>query len=261
MDALDHLVVNSLFETDAAAAIFEQLGFQLTPRGHHSLGSINHLMMLPGCYLELVGLPLGTDRLRAEVLESALGINGLVLGSSDVEATRRWLESSGFHPSGPVDFSRPVLLDGIERQARFRTVKVAADEFAAGRVYWCQHETPELVWRPEWLVHLNGFASIDSLVVECVDPQATARRYAAATRATASQTGAQWTVALDGFSIVLQAGRRERFTRIGLGFNRFDELLRRANACAQVSLSDIGPEQARLSIASLDLVIDCRAIR
>ena len=56
-EPLDHVVVNVLHDMDAAAGLFTALGFTLTPRGHHSLGSINHLMVVPGAYLELVGLP------------------------------------------------------------------------------------------------------------------------------------------------------------------------------------------------------------
>ena len=54
---LDHLVVNTRFAIDAAQALFAGLGFTLTPRGYHSLGSVNHLAVFPQGYLELVGLP------------------------------------------------------------------------------------------------------------------------------------------------------------------------------------------------------------
>jgi len=67
---LDHLVINVLFDMDRAAALMSQLGFTLTPRGFHSLGSINHLMVFESHYLELVGLPSGTEVLRRDVLES-----------------------------------------------------------------------------------------------------------------------------------------------------------------------------------------------
>ena len=42
---LDHLVINVKKEMDEAYKLFSQLGFLLTPRGFHSLGSINHAMM------------------------------------------------------------------------------------------------------------------------------------------------------------------------------------------------------------------------
>ena len=85
--ALDHVVINTLFDMDRAAALMAQLGFTLTPRGYHSLGSINHLMMFEHDYLELIGLPSGTDKLRKDVLESPRGLNGLVFKVSDADAT------------------------------------------------------------------------------------------------------------------------------------------------------------------------------
>jgi hypothetical protein len=45
-------VINALFDMDGAAALTSRLGFTLTPRGFHSRGSINHLMVFEGHYLE-----------------------------------------------------------------------------------------------------------------------------------------------------------------------------------------------------------------
>jgi len=41
-------------DLDAAAARFGELGFTLTPRGFHSIGSQNHLIMLGSTYIELL---------------------------------------------------------------------------------------------------------------------------------------------------------------------------------------------------------------
>ena len=40
---LDHIVIDVRDRIDEAALRFGALGFQLTPRGYHSLGSSNHL--------------------------------------------------------------------------------------------------------------------------------------------------------------------------------------------------------------------------
>lgn len=258
-DHLDHLVINALFEMDAAEALFTSLGFQLTPRGRHSLGSINHLMMVSGCYLEIVGLPRDTDRLRQDVLDSPHGPSGFVPGSDDIDATRRRLLDVGLHPEAVQDFSRPVVLGGVEQLARFRTVRAGDGEFAAGRVYWCQHLTPELVWRDEWLAHDNGFAAIDHLVVESTDAAASARRYGDATGSPAALRDGRWTVTLaDGFRVVVEPAARDRFTRIGLAFDRLDTLQRLASQRAGLHWQAEGPERASLTIPALDLVLDCR---
>ncbi|MGI9026378.1 MAG: VOC family protein [Burkholderiaceae bacterium] len=261
VDHLDHLVLNVLFEMDAAASLFESLGFQLTPRGRHSLGSINHLIMLPGSYVELVGLPRDVDRIRKEVFDSPHGPSGLVPGSDDIDATRRRLQELGLHPGDIQDFSRPVTIDGRERLARFRTVGVAQSEFVAGRVYWCQHLTPELVWRDEWLVHDNGLRTLDHLTIESIEAGPVARRYAAATGAEAVPTDGGWCITLaDGFRLLIEPAPRNRFTRIGLGFDGLERLAGRTARRDNLQWQAEDTDRASLTIPSLDLVLDCRSV-
>jgi len=176
---LDHIVFNTRFETDAAAQLFEGLGFQLTPRGFHpTLGSINHLMIFAQDYLELIGLPRGGDIVRQELIDSPTGINGLVFASKDARATRDDVVDRGFEAQQVQNFSRPLVVDGTEHEARFSAVRLALDSFAAGRVYFCQHHTPELIWRREWMTHPNGATGIAELTVASADPRATREHYA-----------------------------------------------------------------------------------
>jgi hypothetical protein len=176
--SLDHLVLNTRFETDAAQVLFESLGFTLTPRGHHSLGSINHLVVFEQGYLELIGLPLNTEPLRQEVLAGPIGIDGLVLATSDADATHAALQAADFEVLPVQSFSRPVDIDGEQREARFRTTRLAPGQLAAGRVYFCEQLTPELVWRPEWMTHANGVTALAELVVVGSQPDTLAARYA-----------------------------------------------------------------------------------
>jgi len=208
--ALDHVVINALFEMDRAAALMSQLGFTLTPRGYHSLGSINHLMVFEGHYLELVGLPLGTDVLRRDVLESPRGLNGLVFQASDIDACIRQLRDSGLAMLDPQSFSRPVTIDGVEQLARFRTTRTAPELFEAGRVYYCQHYTPELVWRREWMTHANGCSGLSELVVVTAAIETDTARYAKAAQAPAEKRASDvWTIDLvDAFRITLLSPAR-----------------------------------------------------
>ena len=185
--ALDHVVINALFDMDPAAALMSQLGFTLTPRGFHSLGSINHLMVFEGHYLELVGLPLETEVLRRDVLESPLGLNGLVFQASDIDACISQLRDSGLTMLEPQNFSRPVTIDGVEQLARFRTTRTAPELFEAGRVYYCQHYTPELVWHRPWMTHANGCSGLSELVVVTAAVETDVSRYAKAAQAPAEK--------------------------------------------------------------------------
>ena len=252
-EPLDHVVVNVLHDMDAAAGLFTALGFTLTPRGHHSLGSINHLMVVPGAYLELVGLP-AEGRQRAEVRDSPRGLNGLVLRSADADATHARLAQAELAPLDVVSFSRPVEVDGEQTAAASRTVRVPDALFPAGRVYFCQHLTPDLVWRPDWMRHDNGFAGFAHFTIESPDPARDSAIYAAATAGTRRETDV---ILPDGLEIRLRSGPRPRFAALGLRFDTLAPLAERAAALDGVEWQEVSATQALLDLPSCDLRIEC----
>ena len=170
---LDHVVIDVRDRVDEAMRCFSGLGLQLTPRGHHTLGSVNHLAMFATDYLELLGF--GEEgAARLEIARFPVGLNGLVFKTGDAELVHRQATAAGL-PVLPVQsFSRPVTLDGATRDARFRTTRLDPAEIAMGRVYFCEHLTPDLVWRPEWQSHPNGACAIARVVIATADPQRTA---------------------------------------------------------------------------------------
>src|SRR5579863_3990637 len=210
--ALDHVVINALFDMDRAAALMSRLGFTVTPRGFHSLGSINHLTVFEGHYLELIGLPSGTDVLRRDVLENPCGLNGLVFRSEDVDASLSVLRGSGLTMLEPQSFSRPVEIDGIEQLARFRTIRTAPDLFEAGRVYYCQHYTPEFVWHRPFMSHANGCHGLSELVVVTTAIEMDSARYAKAAQVSAQNGNGDVQVIelAGGFRITLMSPARYR---------------------------------------------------
>lgn len=170
---LDHLVIDVRDRMDEAARVFGALGFTLTPRGHHTLGSMNHLMMFATDYLELLGFGQGGAN-RPELAPFPVGLNGLVFKTDDADAVYAHAHSAGL-PILPVQsFSRPVELAGGHQDARFRTTRLDPIKIAMGRVYFCEHLTPELVWRPEWQAHANGAYDITRVLVATQNPERTA---------------------------------------------------------------------------------------
>ena len=255
----DHLVVNALRGLDSAADLFARLGFQLTPRGHHSLGSINYLMMDPVSYLEIVGVP-STGRQRQDVLESPSGLSGLVFRSKDAEATYARLVATGFAPQEPLLLERPVEIDGVGQMARFRNVRMTSAEFPAGRVYFCQHLTPELVWRHEWLVHPNGFCGLAGIGIAAPDPAAEAARFAALTAAEAHCDARGWRVGEGGFVMRFQAADQPRFVDATLLFLDPGEIARRASALPDVEWHGSSDGVSGiLTVPELDLTLECCA--
>jgi len=132
--AIDHVVI-AVRDLDQAAADFRALGFTLTPRGHHSIGSQNHLIMFGSTYIELLWAPVAhpwLDYYRG----FGEGLAAVALSTDDADAAARALGAKA-----PMDLSRPVE-GGV---ARFKLVRLEQPY-----VFVCQHLTPELVWRPEW---------------------------------------------------------------------------------------------------------------
>ena len=170
---LDHVVIDVRDRIDEAMRCFSALGFQLTARGRHTLGSVNHLAMFATDYLELLGFPKDGET-RPEITRFSEGLNGLVFKTADADIVHREANAAGL-PILPVQsFSRPVALGGEVRDARFRTTRLDPERIAMGRVYFCEHLTPDLVWRPEWQSHRNNARAIARVVVATPDPQRTA---------------------------------------------------------------------------------------
>jgi hypothetical protein len=180
---LDHIVIDVRDRMDEAARIFAGLGFTLTPRGHHTLGSMNHLMMFGTDYLELLGFGSG-GATRPELAPFPIGLNGLVFKTDNADDVHAHAAGAGL-PILPVQsFSRPVDLgqldlDGVGREAQFRTTRLDPEKITMGRVYFCEHLTPELVWRPEWQSHANGARAIARIVVATSEPHRTASLFVA----------------------------------------------------------------------------------
>lgn len=202
---LDHVVVNTRFDMARAARLFAGLGFTLTPQSRHTLGSINHLMVFDTDYLELVGLPDDGGPVREEILNSPIGIDGLVFQDDNVDSMAERIGSlaSSLAPVG--QFSRPVTLAEGTQDASFRTARFVPGRFAAGRVYYCQHLTPELIWRQAWQHHANTARCLSGMVAVCADPAVDAAAYAEAAFAGAAlQIGpASWQVQGERYALTL----------------------------------------------------------
>ena len=171
-------------------------------------------MVFPENYLELIGLPVGADKLRREVADAPVGINGLAFKIDNADESHERLRALGFAANPPKSLSRPVTVDGEEHLASFRTVNLDASSFPAGRVYFCEHLTPELVWRREWMDHVNRATNIREIVVVAEEPDATAAQYAAAAGANTISGDASapaFDLAFTRLSFLSPANYRDRY--------------------------------------------------
>jgi len=169
---LDHAVIGVLDRLDEAAAVYRKLGFTLTPRGYHTLGSINHLAVFGENYLELLGFPQSNDRKRSDLWSYPIGLNGLAFRTTDAAGLQRELANAGKSVTEWRDFSRPVDVAGTEKSASFRTFQIGKETISNGRFFFCQHNTPELVWQPGDQNHPNGVLNIVEVFIVSRTPQA-----------------------------------------------------------------------------------------
>lgn len=205
-EPFDHAVV-VCGDLDAAAANWRALGFTLTQRGYHTLGSQNHCIMLARDYLELlhVTAPSPSRQYYWDAQQRGDGCAAMSCKSRDAFATAARLREAGYKTSDPIEFSRPVRLDdGSEHPATFRVT--ALDEAPGARYFVCEHRTPELLWRPEWMAHANGATAIEAayLIVEAGQVGAAAAAYAEMTGGTlivADDRVAR--IAVDGAELVI----------------------------------------------------------
>ncbi len=168
---IDHVVVNCRDRLDEGLEVYRRLGFTMTPRGYHTLGSMNHLAIFGTDYLELIAVAPGPTQ-RTDVMNAPIGLNGLVFGTEDSAAAYAACAAAGVKVQPPMEFSRPVEFEGGARDAVFRTVHLAPETMPAGRFYFCHHFTRDLVWRDEWRSHANGAVGISRAVIAASDPAA-----------------------------------------------------------------------------------------
>lgn len=176
---IDHVVI-AVRDLDRAQESYARLGFTLTPRGFHTLGSANHCIMFGSDYVELLSLPHQHPAMRyyADYLARGEGLAAVALASADADAAYAELAADGIEADAPLDFSRPVRLAEGEREAAFRIVQLAPAQTPGCRSFVCQHRTRELVWRPEYQTHALGATGLAALAVVAEDPVGAAGEYA-----------------------------------------------------------------------------------
>src|SRR5688572_15053512 len=134
LDGIDHVVI-LVRDLDRARDAYARMGFSLTPRGYHTLGSQNHCIMFGRDYIELLAVPKPHPAMQyfSEFLQRGEGLGAIALASGDAAAARAELGASGIDAEAPLDFSRPV--EGGD--AKFRIVQLAAGATPGCRSFVC----------------------------------------------------------------------------------------------------------------------------
>src|SRR5919201_5683971 len=113
---LDHLV-HAVRDLDAVVELYRRLGFTVGARNRHSWGTHNHLVQLPGFFVELLTVAepekLGSDgfsthfgRFNQSFLARQEGLSLLILESQDAAADAAAFRAAGIGASDVLRFER-----------------------------------------------------------------------------------------------------------------------------------------------------------
>jgi hypothetical protein len=163
---LDHVIVG-VRDLEGARSDWGRLGFALSPRGRHiGQGTANYCIMFPSDYLELLGIVDASDSVErlAAFLARREGVMAAAFAPAGTpEEARAALLRLGLHPSDPRPLARRIELPEGTVTPRFSLISLPPEETPALDSFLCSHLTPELMRRPEWLVHPNGAIGLRAL--------------------------------------------------------------------------------------------------
>jgi len=171
LSGIDHVVV-AVHDLDRARDAWQRMGFTVTPRGFHSLGSQNHCVMFGSDYVELLSLPRAHPAMQyyADFLAHGDGLAAVALATDDAHAAQAELVAAGIAAEAALDFSRPVALPGGTSNARFRIVQLPPAQTPGCRTFLCEHFTRDLVWRTEYKHHALGATGLAAVAMVVEDP-------------------------------------------------------------------------------------------
>jgi catechol 2,3-dioxygenase-like lactoylglutathione lyase family enzyme len=260
LGGIDHSLLG-VRDLEAARRTFAGLGFTLTPRGRHiGWGTANYCIMFETGYVELLGIldPAQFTNNLDKFLAAREGLLGLAFAMADGGKLTAALAGAGLHPDGPKDLKRRLELPEGEALPAFQLVYLPPEELPDLRGFFCQHLTPEIVRRPEWLRHANGARRLAGLTVASDRPEALAPAYARI-------FGAAAVVPEDGGIAVETGGCRLSFlTPAGLTARYRPIVLpdhpRPWMAAQTIAVADLGRCESVLRSAGLSPVIGAKGL-
>ncbi|SDB13373.1 VOC family protein [Bauldia litoralis] len=177
---IDHLVI-AVHDLDAARAVYDRLGFTLTPEARHPFGTVNSLVQLNGGFLELLAVAdeAATTKPEEEVfvgfnmnyLDDREGLSMLALRSDDPAADRADFARHGLPVFAPFRFERTGRgPDGAERDLAFALTFTRNARIRDAMFFTCHNERPENFWSPVYQTHANGASRIEAVTMVARDP-------------------------------------------------------------------------------------------
>jgi len=179
---IDHLVV-AVRDLDAGRALWQALGFRLTPRAEHPWGTENSLAQLDHCFIEIVAVAdaakikpttkraFSFGAFNRDFLKRREGASMLVLESHDADADSADFAAHGLDTFQRFDFERMAgQPDGDRQRVAFSLAFTRAPGSKATGFFTCQQHEPQHFWHAAYQRHANSVQSIDEIVLVAKDP-------------------------------------------------------------------------------------------
>jgi hypothetical protein len=178
---LDH-VVHAVRDLDAVAQLYQRLGFTVGARNRHPWGTHNHIVQMPGFFVELLTVA-EPDKLGSDPFSALFGtfnrvflkdheeLSFVVVESGDAAADARAFREAAIGVSEALRFEREGQRpDGSIVTVAFslafaRDARAPAIGFAA-----YQQHYPENFWNPAFQAHANTAAGVAGVVLVAENP-------------------------------------------------------------------------------------------
>lgn len=186
---IDHIVL-AVRDLDAAAAIYEKLGFILTPRATHEdrMGTSNRIAQFAGRnFIEILEVD-RPDKLEPHdfakeppffsfggqsraMLEKREGISMLVFAGDDARADAARFKTAGVPTYDVFDFERKARLPGGEEvTVSFSLTFATSPDMPEIAFFVCENRAPEYFWKPAFQAHENGAQVISAVYIASSEP-------------------------------------------------------------------------------------------
>jgi hypothetical protein len=212
---LDH-VAHFVPDPEAARKALERLGFTVTPfseQQHRTeadsplvpAGTGNRCVMFRRGYIEFLS-PIADTPLAAQLnaaIGRYVGVHLVAFGTQDPEGDHARLTERQFNPLDPVALQRQIGTSEGEDTARFTVVRVPPGTMPEGRIQFCCHRTPQLLWQSRWLTHRNRAVGLRSVILCVEDPDEAAERYRCFTGLAAEHDPRGWRLSTARGSVLL----------------------------------------------------------
>jgi hypothetical protein len=177
-------------DLSATAARYEAMGFQLTPYSPHSgafkpgepvkpLASGNRCVMFENNYLEILA---NEDNSRpAERMIKWLGHHQgahiICFDSGDCAHVDARVRGLGIETSGVIPLQREIDTPEGKRTAKFERSQLAANNSPEGFIQFTRHLTPQYIYQPRYIQHVNGSVQLAETVLVADDLAGFVKKY------------------------------------------------------------------------------------